>query len=91
VVATVNGKPTIATASIAGAVYLLNPDGTSTLGTDPQGNYITTAIEQAEFKSKATDGPSIASIGGAAFGHLGGGLLGRGDDEDLGVRNELCD
>jgi hypothetical protein len=72
VVAIISGKPVIATASVAGAVYLLNPDGTSTLGNDPQGHYITTGVEGSGPGSKATDTPSVASLGGAAFGRLGG-------------------
>lgn len=64
--------PQIATASIASPPYLLNPDGTSAYGTDPQGHYLTMAEEQAEFKSGATDGPSIASLGGGVLGRLAG-------------------
>ncbi|HVU72982.1 MAG TPA: S8 family serine peptidase, partial [Mycobacteriales bacterium] len=72
VVGVVNGQPEIATASIAGAVYLLKPDGSSALGKDPLGLYVTAAIDAQEFKGTATDTPSIAAIGGIAFGRLAG-------------------
>src|SRR5436309_13968886 len=68
-----DGKPEIATASIGSPPYLLNTDGKSKYGNGPDGKYLTTASEAAEFKNPtATDGPSVASLGGPAFGHLGG-------------------
>ncbi|HEV3354165.1 MAG TPA: FG-GAP-like repeat-containing protein, partial [Acidimicrobiales bacterium] len=68
-----DGKPEIATASIGSPPYLLNADGTSKYGNGPDGKYLTTASEGAEFKNPtATDAPSVASLGGPAFGHLGG-------------------
>ena len=68
-----DGKPEIATASIGSPPYLLNADGTSKYGNGPDGKYLTTASEAAEFKNPtATDAPSVASLGGPAFGHLGG-------------------
>jgi hypothetical protein len=69
----VGAKTVIATASIAGPVYLLNPDGTSFYGTQPGGGYITMGSLPTEFKNPTTtDGPSLASLGGAVFGRLGG-------------------
>ena len=68
-----DGKPEIATASIASPPYLLTPDGKSKYGNGPDGKYLTMASELAEFKNPtATDGPSVASLGGAVFGHLAG-------------------
>lgn len=68
-----DGKPEIATSSIGAPPYLLNADGTSKYGNGPDGKYLTTASEAAEFKNPtATDAPSVASLGGAVFGHLGG-------------------
>jgi hypothetical protein len=67
-----SAKPQIATASIGGPPYLLNPDGSSAYGTGPDGTYETMGSEQAEFKGSETDGPSIASLGGGALGRLGG-------------------
>ena len=74
IVATVNGAQVIATSSVAGALTLIKPDGTSALGTDPTtGHFITAAIDAAEFKNAgSTDGPSLTSLGGAAFGRLSG-------------------
>src|SRR5437763_959338 len=75
VVADVDGdaNPEIATASIGSPPYLLNADGTSKYGNGPDGKYLTTASEAAEFKNPtATDTPSVASLGGPVFGHLGG-------------------
>jgi hypothetical protein len=68
-----DGKPEIATASIGSPPYLLNADGTSKYGNGPDGKYVSMASEAAEFKNPtATDGPSVASLGGAVFGQLGG-------------------
>jgi hypothetical protein len=68
-----DGKPEIATASIGSPPYLLNADGTSKYGNGPDGKYLTTASEAAEFKNPtATDAPSVASLGGPVFGHLAG-------------------
>jgi hypothetical protein len=68
-----DGKPEIATASIASPPYLLTADGKSKYGNGPDGKYLTMGSEAAEFKNPtATDGPSVASLGGAVFGHLGG-------------------
>ena len=73
VVADVDGKPEIATASIGSPPYLLTADGKSKYGNGPDGKYLTTASEAPEFKNPtATDTPSVASLGGPAFGHLGG-------------------
>ncbi|MCA1833703.1 MAG: S8 family serine peptidase [Actinobacteria bacterium] len=74
VIGSIDGKTVIATASAAGPLYLLNADGSSYYGTQPGGGYITMGSSQAEFKSSATDGPSIPSLGGAVFGRLGGPL-----------------
>jgi hypothetical protein len=62
--------PQIATASIASPPYLLNPDGTSVYGTDPQGHYLTMATDESH--GTATDLPAIASLGGGVLGRLGG-------------------
>src|SRR3954447_26647114 len=62
--------PQIATASIASPPYLLNVDGTSAYGTDPQGHYLTMASEEGH--GAGHDLPAIASLGGGALGHLGG-------------------
>ncbi len=62
--------PQIATTSIGGPPYLLNADGTSVYGADPDGHYRT--MSTVEGKSAATDYPSIASLGGGALGRLGG-------------------
>ena len=67
-----DGKPEIATASIGSPPYLLNADGSSFYGKGPDGNYLTMASGLNEFKSTATDGPTLASIGGGVFGHIGG-------------------
>jgi hypothetical protein len=68
-----DGKPEVVTASIASPPYVLNANGTSKFGNGPDGAYITAASELAEFKNPtATDGPSVASLGGPAVGHLGG-------------------
>jgi hypothetical protein len=68
-----DGKPEIATASIGTPPYLLTPDGKSKYGNGPDGKYLTMGAEGAEFKNPtATDAPSVASLGGPAFGHLGG-------------------
>ena len=67
-----DGQPEIATASISGPPYLLRSDGTSYYGSDPSGKYITMATSGAEFKSGATDAPSVASLGGGVFGRLAG-------------------
>jgi hypothetical protein len=67
-----DGTPEIGTASIASPPYLLKADGSSFYGKGPDGKYLTMASELPEFKSTATDGPSIASIGGGAFGRLAG-------------------
>src|SRR3954470_931519 len=67
-----DGRPEVATASIASPPYLLKADGTSYYGNGPDGRYLTMASNPAEFKSGATDGPSIASLGGGVFGHLAG-------------------
>jgi hypothetical protein len=67
-----SAKPQIATASIGGPPYLLNPDGSSAYGVGPDGTYVTMSSDQTEFKGSQTDGPSIASVGGGALGRLGG-------------------
>jgi len=72
VFATMGGKPVIGTASIGSPPYLLNADGSSFYGNGPDGKYLTMASGLNEFKSLATDGPSIASLGGGVFGHIGG-------------------
>ena len=72
VFATMGGKPVIATASIGSPPYLLNANGTSFYGNGPDGKYLTMASGLNEFKSLATDGPSVASLGGGVFGHIGG-------------------
>jgi hypothetical protein len=72
VIGVIDGKTVIATASVAGPLYLLNPDGSSFYGKQPDGRYITAGSSQAEFKSSASDGPSVPSLGGAVFGRLGG-------------------
>ena len=75
VIGEIDGKTVIATASVAGPVYLLNPNGTSFYGNGPDGKYITMGSLPAEFKNPtATDGSSVASLGGAVFGRLGGPL-----------------
>jgi hypothetical protein len=68
------GPLEIATASIGSPPYLLKWNGQSVYGSDPNGDYLTMASNPAEFKSAATDGPAIASLGGGAFGNLGAGL-----------------
>ena len=73
VMATLNGRNVIGTASIAGPPYLLNPDGSSYYGNGPDGRYLTMGTNPLEFKNPtATDGPSIAALGGGVFGHLAG-------------------
>lgn len=62
-----NGTGEVGTASIAGPAYLLNRDGTSYLGDGPDGKPMTLA------RTGATDSPSLASLGGGAFGRVGGG------------------
>ena len=63
-----DGKLEIATASIAGPVYLLNGDGTDYYSCCPDGY---AAMNTSEFKNpEATDGPSLPSLGGAVFGRL---------------------
>jgi hypothetical protein len=74
VLADVDGDGTleIATASIGSPPYLLRVDGSSFYGNGPDGKYLTMASAAAEFKGAATDGPSVASLGGGVFGHLAG-------------------
>jgi hypothetical protein len=72
VFATRGGKPVIGTASIGSPPYLLNADGSSFYGNGPDGHYLTMASDLPEFKSLATDAPSIASLGGGVFGRIGG-------------------
>jgi hypothetical protein len=67
-----DGTLEVATASIGSPPYLLRADGTSFYGDGPAKKPITMASLQSEFKSAATDGPSIASLGGGAIGRLGG-------------------
>jgi hypothetical protein len=68
-----DGKPEIGTGSIAGPPYLLKGDGTSAFGNGPDGKPLPFASNLAEFKNPlATDGPTIASLGGGAFGRMGG-------------------
>ena len=75
VIGNVGGHPVVATSSIAGPPYLLNPNGSSYYGTGPDGNYLTMGTNPLEFKNPtATDGPSIAALGGGVFGRLGGSL-----------------
>ena len=68
-----DGGLEIATYSIGGPPYLLNEDGSSFYGSGLR-RYLTMASNPAEFKSAATDGPSIASIGGGAFSGSAGRL-----------------
>ncbi|MBI4259863.1 MAG: VCBS repeat-containing protein, partial [Actinobacteria bacterium] len=74
VMADVDGDGTleIATASIASPPYLLRADGSSFYGNGPEGDFLTMASTASEYKSAATDAPSFASLGGGAFGRLGG-------------------
>ena len=74
VMADVDGDGTleIGTASIDSPPYLLKANGSSFYGADPQGHAVTMATSADEFKSGATDGPSLAAIGGGVFGRLGG-------------------
>jgi hypothetical protein len=67
-----DGGSEIATASIAGPPYLLRSDGSSYYGSDPTGKYITMGTSGAEFKSGASDAPSVATLGGGVFGRLEG-------------------
>ena len=54
-----DGKPEIGTASIGSPPYLLKADGSSFYGNGPDGNYLTMASDLPEFKSLATDAPSV--------------------------------
>jgi len=67
-----DGKLEIATASIGSPPYLLRADGSSFYGNGPDGDPVTMASMPPEFKSLATDAPSIASLGGGAIGRLNG-------------------
>ena len=67
-----DGKLELATASIGSPPYLLRADGSSYYGRDPEGRYITMSIEAGEFKGTASDGPSVASLGGGIFARIGG-------------------
>jgi hypothetical protein len=68
-----DGEPEIGTGSIAGPPYLLTGDGQSAFGNGPDGKPLPFASSLAEFKNPtATDGPTIASLGGGAFGRMGG-------------------
>jgi hypothetical protein len=67
-----DGTAEIGTASIGSPPYLLRADGTSFYGNGPDGKYLTMASALSEFKSGATDGSSIASLGGGVFGRLAG-------------------
>jgi hypothetical protein len=69
-----DGKLEVGTASIGSPPYLLRADGTSYYG-EGDGGYNTMSSSRSEFKSDANDGPSIASIGGGAFGDIGTGGL----------------
>ncbi|MDQ1747319.1 MAG: hypothetical protein QOD07_1582 [Frankiaceae bacterium] len=65
-----SSTPQIATASVGGPPYLLNPDGKSTYGTDPEGHSITMGTEEGH--GAGTDLPAVASLGGGVLGKLGG-------------------
>ncbi|MEY2478330.1 MAG: hypothetical protein QOG87_3645, partial [Actinomycetota bacterium] len=67
-----DGEAEVGTASIAGPPYLLNADGSSTLGDGPDGKYLTLASTPLPPK----DAPSFASLGGGVFGRVGGGDVG---------------
>src|SRR5439155_13664085 len=67
-----DGTAEIATASIGSPPYLLKADGTSFYGNGPDGKPLTMDSLVPGVGSTATDMPSIASLGGGAFGRLGG-------------------
>ena len=74
VLADVDGDGTleVGTASIASPPYLFRADGSPYYGSGPDGRAITMAMGLEEFKNPtATDGPTIASLGGGAFGRIG--------------------
>lgn len=76
VIGEIDGKTVIATASIAGPLYVLNPDGTSLYGNGPTGGYNTATSSPSEYKNPTTtDGPTNASLGGAVFGRLDGSRM----------------
>ncbi len=74
VMADVDGDGTleIGTASIGGPPYLLEPDGSSSYG-EQGGRYRTGASTVPGAGSTATDLPTLASLGGGAFGRVGSG------------------
>lgn len=70
-----DGTLEVAVASAAGPAYLLDHDGGSHLGTDPEGRYRTFASALTEFgpSSPATDGSTFVGVGALAVGSLDGG------------------
>jgi hypothetical protein len=72
VMADVDGDGTleIGTASIGSPAYLLEADGSSSYG-EAGGRYRTAATTTPGIGSTATDLPSLASLGGGAFGRVG--------------------
>jgi hypothetical protein len=66
-----NGKREIGTASIGSPAYLLNANGSSYYGAGNDGRYKTAATTVPGLGSTATDLPTIPSLGGGVFGHVG--------------------
>lgn len=63
-----NGDLEIGIATHAGPGYILEHNGESRFGRDPEGKYITLSTE--EFKGTSTDAPSYVAVGGGVFGRL---------------------
>ncbi|HYN36603.1 MAG TPA: Ig-like domain-containing protein [Actinomycetota bacterium] len=70
-----NGDLEIGVATVAGPGYLLDHDGESFYGNDPEGKDITFATAPEEFKGNPTDGPAFVAVGGGTFGELVPGVI----------------
>ncbi|MCL4423349.1 MAG: S8 family serine peptidase [Actinobacteria bacterium] len=72
-----NGQLDVAVMSVAGPVYLLKPNGSSYLGSGPDGKPKVLSIEPTGLLSNVPGGqPSIPALGGPALGSLGAGTAG---------------
>jgi hypothetical protein len=71
-----NGKLQTGVISTVGPGYVLNPDGSSYIGTGPDGKPLVTAALGAGVLATSHDLPTIPSVGGVIFAPLGAGAPG---------------
>ena len=71
-----NGKLETGVITTVGPGYVLNPDGTSYIGTGPDGKPFVTSATGAGALANSHDEPTIPSVGGAIFARLGAGAPG---------------